>query len=366
MTTALWPRFEFTGFPTGSPNISIINKSTPGSEDNAFGYEGGRVVLVDDDPEERGFHLFSQEMYGLFRCVCNRIGYWYSKDGLHFSRRATLVTSSNGTNLADPRGALAQPSPVWNGSHWHLFYTGYHSHPNPHSPSSVGGAGHILNGSTFHMVSRSPGRAGIAGPWRDLGAIWNLPTARGMYGLASFSPYQLANGSWCALVCKGGVKGWPAQTGFACSESGALEGPWRLVSDVDPIAQTENPVVTPLPGRRQASPSRRAGNSSTNRAFGGGGGFVGVLDTTVDRRTRGELEGFGMYYSADGTSWPGQVQQVRVPGGARTPMGMLDLGGGNWRAYYTYIWDHRHFYPYPPAIEGFFEAVWAADFRLVW
>ena len=77
------------------------------------------------------------------------------------------------------------------------------------------------------------------------------------------------------------------------------------------------------------------------------------------------------YFSGTGVAggWGGPLLEVAVPGGSRTPLGMIALPGFNgsrWRAFYTYLHDHRSFYPYPPAIQGFYEAVFVADFQLTW
>ena len=79
---------------------------------------------------------------------------------------------------------------------------------------------------------------------------------------------------------------------------------------------TENPVVTTL----------GSGLVAVFDTVSPTGGWVQAGGTWVPGG-RGEWWGFGMSYSVDGGYWSNGVD-VRLPGGCRTPLGLIDEGDG--------------------------------------
>ena len=69
----------------------------------------------------------------------------------------------------------------------------------------------------------------------------------------------------------------------------------------------ENPVVVPL----------------------GGEGYIATMDVVSPSNATdvSELVGFGWIYSPDGVAWEPAVHMVRIPGGSRTPLGLVPVTG---------------------------------------
>src|SRR5436190_18415768 len=104
----------------------LISRSTPGTADNKYGFEGGRVVLLDGT-----YHLFISEMNADPKWTKTRLAHWTSHDGFSFSRQSTLFESSGDFTGADPRAALFLPIPIFDEEldRWTLFYSAFRSPP---------------------------------------------------------------------------------------------------------------------------------------------------------------------------------------------------------------------------------------------
>src|SRR5437764_351433 len=109
------------------PSTPLISRSTPGAQDNKYGLEGGRVVLLDGV-----YHLFVSEMHGDPKWTKTRLAHWTSRDGFSFTRQSTLFESSGDFTGADPRAALFLPIPLFDEqlNRWTLFYSAFPSPPN--------------------------------------------------------------------------------------------------------------------------------------------------------------------------------------------------------------------------------------------
>src|SRR2546425_12713574 len=105
----------------------LISRSTPGAEDNKYGFEGGRVVLLDGI-----YHLFISEMFADPKWTKTRLAHWTSSDGFTFTRQSTLFESTGDFTGADPRASLFLPIPVFDEelNRWTLFYSAFRSAPN--------------------------------------------------------------------------------------------------------------------------------------------------------------------------------------------------------------------------------------------
>src|SRR5881394_1339451 len=67
----------------------LISHSTNGAADNKYGFEGGRVVVLDGT-----YHLFISEMNADPKWTKTRLAHWTSHDGFSFTRESTLFESS--------------------------------------------------------------------------------------------------------------------------------------------------------------------------------------------------------------------------------------------------------------------------------
>src|SRR5436190_15931633 len=104
----------------------LISRTASGAADNKYGFEGGRVVLLDGT-----YHLFVSEMFSDPKWTKTRLAHWTSTDGYNFSRQSTLFESSGDFTGADPRAALFLPIPIFDEEldRWTLFYSAFRSPP---------------------------------------------------------------------------------------------------------------------------------------------------------------------------------------------------------------------------------------------
>src|SRR3954469_22409489 len=86
----------------------LLSRASPGAADNKYGFEGGRVVLVDGT-----YHLFISEMNADPKWTKTRLAHWTSSDGLNFTRQSTLFESSGDFTGTDTRAALFLPIPTF-------------------------------------------------------------------------------------------------------------------------------------------------------------------------------------------------------------------------------------------------------------
>jgi len=293
------------------PGYSVINSTTPGSEDNKYGYEDGIVRFANDM-----YHLFVSEEIGDPHWVKMRFGYWVSMDGLNWTRVSTLYESSGNSDGTDPRAALWAPVVYYNDmeNFWYMTYVSYYSQiPNP--PNTTGWYGNY-NGQIWLAKSKANGIDGIGGPYEDIGIILkpdeNSQSWEGLQGTDSFYAYNLVNQQDSPLVAFYGsaqtqnnpITGW--FVGLAQSaDPGNLTGPWTRLPN-NPILlndiYSENPIVTYIPDQKI---------------------YIAVMDAINN-----ESNGFVYSWSSDGLIWtPGQL--VTVPGGVRAPLGLIYGGEGS-------------------------------------
>ena len=290
----------------------VLTVRSPGAEGNKYGFEGGRVVKLDGV-----YHLFTSEMIGDPHWVRMKLAHWTSRDRTHWQRVGTLRTSSGDFTGADPRAALWSPIPVFDpgGNRWNLFYVAYRAAPDTPQQWLTNHEGQI-----WRAVSLQPGRAGIGGPYRDVGVILrrgkNSDPWEGLQGTDSFFPY-LVGSRWYALYGSARTQSLPIalwQVGLA--RASQIGGPWTRCSQLNPLkvepSFIENPIVTRLAG----------------------GGFVAVYD---DHRPNS----IGYSFSRDGIHWS-TGRQLTVQTGSsvwasevRTPLGLIDEGDGSFSLFYS-------------------------------
>lgn len=292
----------------------VIDKSTPGTETNKYGFEGGCVVKWDG-----AYHLFTSEMAGDPHTVKMRLAHWVSEDRLHWRRVGTLYESSGNHDGTDPRASLWAPMPVFSrtSDRWELFYVAYRSKPD----AATAWYGNY-RGEIWRAVSEVKGRGGIGGPYRDVGVILKPGPGsepwEGLQGVDSFYPYRVGK-EWYGFYGSAQTQYNPIRYwGVGLAKAPDLAGPWKRCSGPDPLPIAgkfmENPIVTHLRN----------------------GPYIAVFDVDVDHP-----DSIGYSVSSDGIHWSKDhlitlrsdpklwVERVR------TPLGLIPEGHGIYTLFYT-------------------------------
>lgn len=312
------------------PPSSQINASTYASYNstNKYGLEDGIVVRRADG----GFSMVASEMAGDPKWVTMRLGIFSSRDGLAWTRNRGVRTST-----ADYTGASAHSS-SWGpffvydpaNSTWLLSYVAYRG-----QPSNSSGWLENFEGTIYARYASVAGDAGLDTDFRDAGAFatggdvvllapddFNAAgpwphVCQGLQGTDSMYPYQLADGSWAAFVGTSHEETpnpWPNNGGkwpVSLATAPALAGPWTRRNPAAPAAPADAPCID-LNGGFSENPivSRRPDNASK----------FGVVFDFLDS----QAQGFGYACSDDGLDWA-RAALVSVPGGCRTPFGVLPM-----------------------------------------
>jgi hypothetical protein len=297
---------------TRQHDTPVLTVRSPGAKGNKYGFEGGRVVKLDGI-----YHLFTSEMIGDPHWVRMKLAHWISRDRIHWQRAGTLGTSSGDFTGHDPRAALWSPIPIFDPgqNQWNLFYVAYRAAPDTPKQWLTNHEGEI-----WRAVSVAPGRAGIGGPYRDVGVVLrrgkDSDSWEGLQGTDSFFPY-LVGSDWYALYGSARTESLPIQLWqVGLARAGQLGGPWSRISHLNPLKVEptfiENPIVTRLAD----------------------GSFVAVYD---DHRPNS----IGYSFSRDGLHWSaGQQLKVQTGSGVwasevRTPLGLIDEGNGSFTLFYS-------------------------------
>ena len=296
---------------------SLIKHGDPGTEGNKYGFEGGSVVKLNG-----AYHLFTSEMIGDPRWVKMRLAHWVSLDAITWRREATLYESSGNFDGTDRRAALWAPMPVFNdkSDRWEMFYVAYRCAPD--TPEKWFGN---YEGRIWRAVSNRPGRQSIGGPYKDVGVILepgkDSDPWEGLQGTDSFYPYKVGN-LWYGFygTARTEVKP-PAYWKVGLVSAPDLSGPWKRLSDRNPVpldAQNgvENPIVTRLKS----------------------GQYVAVFDT-IERPDR-----IGYAVSRDGLKWAPARYLVLDKAklwtkDVRTPLGLVPEDDGTFTIFYTGYFD---------------------------
>jgi hypothetical protein len=228
----------------------VIKKSDPGTEDNKYGFEGGRVIRYKDN-----YHMFTAERFGDPQLVKMRLGHWKSKDGLQWERLSTIFESSGNFTGEDNYASFWAPMPYFNEdeNRWNLFFVTYRSKPN--DPT-----GWYLNyeGRIVRAVSEVPGYDGLAGPYQKDGIVLEPGPDdgpwEGLQGTDSFYAYQVHD-KWYALygsaqTQRTGInENYPKWT-VTLASAPKLAGPWKKLTEHGIVKFherfAENPVITKL------------------------------------------------------------------------------------------------------------------------
>jgi len=297
----------------------VMTRDSPGAEGNKYGFEGGTVVKVGDT-----YHMTPTEVVGDPQAVKTRMAHWTSKDRIHWTRVSTLYESSGAHDGTDPRASLWAPMPVYDaaGERWNLFYVAYNSLPD--TPTVWWGN---FDGQIWRAVSQVKGRAGIGGPYKDVGVILK-PDAEsepweGLQGTDSIYPYRVGDG-WYGFYGSANTEKLPIEhwrVGLAKANS--LAGPWKRVPELNPVQLetifAENPIVT------------RAADGTYLAVY------ARSTVPTADNPTT-----LGYSVSRDGIHWSKGVgvdlqptANVRWASRINTPLGLIAEGNDTFTLFYT-------------------------------
>lgn len=353
----LWnPTFIVEGFSDEKPlfeiiggeNKPVIDEGMPGTEGIQGGFEGGRVVKIDDT-----YHKFPTERAGetgvpyYYDRVKTKIGHWTSKDAIHWKRESTILQASGryaiteeDNPMNDRRAAIWSYMPVFSEKEnkWYGYYLAYTVHKEIEPNHSFG--------RIWRCESTVEGINGIAGPYKDVGIIMepglDSQPWEGRQGVASFFPYKVGDkyfgfysgaypfNSWADYPKKSG-KGWFV----ALAESNSLEGPWkRLNKGLDPIKTihpqfVENPIVSQLPN----------------------GLYIAIFDGGPDGWGHHLPNMMGYSLSKDGLNW-GEARYLPIETKVnkwwdimRTPLCLIPEGNDIYTIIYNAIDLKRRFHP---------------------
>lgn len=293
------------------PVISVRSK---GAGENKFGFEGGRVIKIDNT-----YHLFTSEIVNDPIWTKMKLAYWTSDDGVNWIRKATLKEGSGDYTGKDERAALWSPMPIFNEdtNRWNLFYVAYKSAPSLPTNFLGNHAGKI-----WQAVSSVAGIGGIGGPYLDKKVVLkpgkDSGEWEGLQGTDSFFPFKV-NKDWYAFHGSAQTEFKPVKSflvGKAKSTSGHLDGPWKRVAEFSPVPLEdkfiENPIVTHLPGK----------------------GYLVVYDNLG-------ANSIGWAFSKDGINWGKGNSLVIQPQSdvwskdVRTPLGLVHEKGNTFTLFYT-------------------------------
>jgi len=304
------------------PVYSQINKTSDVS--NKYGLEDGIVVRRKDGT----FSMISAEMYADPLWVAMRLGIWYSEDAFVWKKVRSLRQSSANFNGTDQHSSSWGPFLVLDPSNntYVLSYVGYRG-----APSNTSGWLANFKGTIFAQYANVPGDAGLDSDFGD-GQAWRTEdiillepddfhvdgpwphVCQGLQGTDSMYPFLLNDGRWAAFAGTSHQETpnpWPGGNWpVSLATADRLSGPWTrynprggLPADAPCVelngGYSENPIVSHRPDLASA--------------------FHLVMDFIGQ-----EGLGFGYACSEDGLNWE-KATLVKVPGGCRTPFGLLPL-----------------------------------------
>jgi hypothetical protein len=316
----------------------VITKGNRGTEDNRYGFEGGRALKYNNE-----YHVFTTEMAGNPLWARTRLAHWKSIDLNHWERVSVLFESSGDFTGDDPNAAFWSPMPTFD-SHdgrWILTFVAYNSKPN--TPESWY---RNYNGKIWLAKSDQPGFDGLGGPYSKveilLEADKDSDVWEGLMGIDSFFPYPAGN-SWFAFYGSS-----PESVGLA--EAPDLAGPWTRKTEVNPIRRyIENPIVTRLSDGR----------------------FIALFDGCGQNRK------IGYMISDDGVSWSKEVffdLDAHIKPWwklTRTPLGLIQESEDLFTVFFTAY--NKDFYEIPDVwksnddnlFDGYFASLGYFRIRLI-
>ena len=298
--------------------VVIMGQDHPDAAGIKYGFEGGCALRANGE-----YHVFTAEMWGDPYWVAMRLGHWKSGNLKEWKRRATVFESAGAGHEKDFKFSIWSPMAVFNGreDRWNLFYVCYEG---PQAPNE----GTHMRGKIFRAVSKTPGEAGIDGPWEDAGILMRQDSEsmawEGQQAVDSFYPYRVGD-RWFSHY--GGHNYTPISP-WLVGLAGApdLAGPWKRIPESSPCPFErqfiENPIVSRIDGQ-----------------------WVAVYDSGTigeDNKYIPNAREIGYAVSADGMHWD-EGQRLAIhsdteknwSGDLRTPLGLIPMDDGTWALPYT-------------------------------
>lgn len=329
--------------------VPILGPETPGSEVARFGFEGGTSVKEGDR-----YYVFTTEVFDVPKTAATRLALWASDDGRSFNRITTLAETNFDWNDSTHRMSPWSPMAVYDpsGDRWNVFHVGYRRKP---------GSDQFFNmsGRIARLVSQSPGRKGIVGPYVEAGWVALQGVQDGWEGSAgevSFFPY-LHGDSWSAFY---GCNEVPvhlddrtlafeqASTGVrfrvGLSSAPTIVGPWTRENALNPVLLdpdfVENPVVTRV--REDL--------------------FIVLYDGANVREISYATSSDGLHWGSEMVLALNDVApaQIKI---TRTPLGLIDEGDGLFSIYFT-AFDGVNPEQIEPLWHEGFGGLWRCNVRL--
>jgi hypothetical protein len=295
----------------------VITLGDPGTEDNRWGFEGGRAHKIRET-----YHLFTTETFDEPHWVKTRLAHWTSKNGTDWRREGHVFESSGDFTGTDPKAALWSPMTYWipEKNKWYLSYVAYTSAPDLDTAFL---SNH--NGEIWLAASQTPGIEGIGGPYTDTLMLMRPDDSsqswEGLQGVDSWYPFRLADGSWLSFYGSAQTQYNPIPFwGVGLAESPSFFGPWTRKKGTNPVlidsTFVENPIVDTLPDGR----------------------YVAWIDGGPVKNQ------FAWSVSKDGIHWSPAtyidlekktVRWWRDYMGMRTPLGMIPEKNGEYTVFFT-------------------------------
>jgi len=306
------------------PSYSQINATSPGAEDNKYGFEDGIVVRRNDGT----FSMISAEMYADIKWVAMRLGIWKSQDGYKWTKQRSIRISSANFDGSDIHSSSWGPFLLFDPSNntWAISYVGYRG-----APSNSSGWLTNFEGTIFGQYANVEGDPGLdsdfgdSKSWRQEDHLIVKPDdfsvtgpwpyqCQGMQGTDSFFPFQLPDKTWVSFLGtsfqelpdhRPGTGLW--QVSLATSKY--MFGPWTRYNPTNLSHPADAPCVD-INGGYTENPivSHRPDNPNSYQVVFD---YLGKED-----------QGFGYMCSDDGFNWF-DLQLVAIPGGCRTPYGLI-------------------------------------------
>ena len=338
--------------------------------------------------------MIAAAMYGDPMWVRMRLDVFSSSDGLCWGKVGSVRQSDGNFNGTSMHSSSWGPMLAFDASNntWMLSYVGYRGAPSnasgwlgnfdgrvygPSAPPPL--AFHFCNALRMYArYAEHEGDAGLDSDFRDGGSFdddgdvvllqpddfradgpWPHP-CQGLQGTDSMMPYQLPDGSWAALVGTSHQETpnpWPLPSSgkwqVSLATSPSLLGPWKRFNPTGTL-QSSSPSLSlssppPPPTPPPPPPLSPATQPADAPCIDFNAGFIenpvvsprpddaGYL--LVHDALDSESSSFGVSCSSNGLQWAASTL-VAIPGGCRTPFGLVPMTAAEKRMHRDAILDY--------------------------
>ena len=326
----------------------VIDKGSPETADNKFGFEGGTVRKVGGT-----YYLFSTEVFDTPKTAAVRMAIWKSGDGITFRKHRVIAKTNYNWNDSTYRMSPWSPMTAFDPERnvWSVFHVGYRRKPNSTNVFN-------MSGRIRRLDSKVKGINGIGGPYASGGWLnidkkpeqWEGPGE-----MVSFCAFKVGAEWWGFYgsnsvpehVDASGTINLNAKNLFfvgLAKSKGDLTGKWVRQSHLNPVQMdpefVENPVVTKI-------------HDSL---------YIAVYDGANEQEVSYACSKDGMYW--------GKEQLIRIPNApkaiknTRTPLCLIDEGKGVYTIYFT-AFDGENPKQVEPLWHDGYGRVWRMQVKLV-